>query len=119
MDHQRSIPTETVDQLLSPLANSRCRDAITCMRAESAEVFSISDLASELSTGSDGEPDRVVIQSHHSILPRLADADVVTHDPESNTVQYRGAFRIEIPAGLPPNREPTDGCGVLTDSPAW
>lgn len=54
MDHQQSIPTETVDQLLSLLANSRCRDAITCMRAESAEVFFISDLVSELGTRSDG-----------------------------------------------------------------
>lgn len=95
MDHQQSIPTETVDQLLSLLANSRCRDAITYLRAESAEVFSISDLANELSTQSDGGADRVVIQLHHSILPKLADASVVNYDPESNTVQYRWHSELE------------------------
>lgn len=95
MDHQQAIHTETVDQLLSLLANSRCRAAITCMRAESADVFSVGDIANELSTQFDEEIDQVTIQLHHSILPRLTDASVVNYDAQSKSVQYRGRSELE------------------------
>lgn len=95
MDHKQSIPTETVDQLLSLLANARYRDAITYMRAESADEFSVSDLANELSTQSDEGAGQVAIQLHHSILPKLADASVVDFDAQSNTVQFRGHSNLE------------------------
>lgn len=95
MDHQQATHTETVDQLLSLLANSRCRAAVTYIRAESTDVFPVGDIANELGTQFDEEVDQVTIQLHHSILPKLADAGVVNYDAQSKTVQYRGHSELE------------------------
>ncbi|QLG62793.1 DUF7344 domain-containing protein [Halorarum salinum] len=95
MDHQQAIRTETVDQLLSLLANSHCRSALTYMREESTDVFSVGDIANALGTQADREVDQVTIQLHHAILPKLADASVVNYDAPSKTVQYRGHTELE------------------------
>lgn len=47
----------------------------------------IDELAAEIAARGEGSPTDVVIDLHHSHLPKLDEADVVDYDPESHVVE--------------------------------
>lgn len=95
MDHQQPTHPGTTDELLTLLSDEYCRATIDYCRDSSEDVVSIGDIADELGRKGHSGADRIALQLHHSILPRLADADVVNYDAETNTTRYRGHAELE------------------------
>lgn len=90
MAHQHSTHPDTIDKLLTLLANKYCRSTVTYFRDSSEDVASVEDIANEMSKKDQRGADRFGLQLHHSVLPRLVDAGVLTYDAKTNTVLYRG-----------------------------
>lgn len=95
MAHQKPTRTETVDELLSLLADRLCRATLDYFRNSSEDTATVETLANELSTSDTGDHERVTIQLHHDVLPRLAAADAVEYDESTNTVRYLGHAELE------------------------
>lgn len=95
MAHQHSTHPDTIDELLTLLANKYCRSTVAYFRDSSEAVASVEDIANEMSEKDRRGADQVGLQLHHSVLPRLADAGTLTYDPKTNTVRYRGHAKLE------------------------
>lgn len=95
MNQQHQPQAERLDELLTLLANQHCRDTLSYFRDAPNDIVSVEELANELSTEDQRETERVTIQLHHSVLPRLADTTAVDYDARSHTVRYRGHSGLE------------------------
>ncbi len=99
MGNKRTLHPEAKDELLTVLADRRCRAVLAYFRHSSADVASVQELANELKKH-DRRGDQVTLVLIHSVLPRLADADVIDYDGRSDTVRYRGDPDLERLAEL-------------------
>ncbi|WP_306059517.1 DUF7344 domain-containing protein [Natronococcus wangiae] len=99
-ERQRSIP---VDVLFETLANEYCRYVLRCL-CEHETPISIADLAREVAVRKHGasvseipedERKRIHVLLHHSHVPKLDDADLVTHDQERNVVDTPADADVE------------------------
>lgn len=95
MNQYQSTHAETVDELLTLLADQHCRATLSYFRDTPGDVASVEDLADEISKEDHGGADQVALRLHHSVLPRLAAADVVAYDARSRTVRYHGHSELE------------------------
>ncbi|QLG28343.1 hypothetical protein HUG10_12650 [Halorarum halophilum] len=95
MDHQQQTNPDTTNELLTLLSDEYRRATIAYFRDSSESVSSLEDIADELCEEDQSEADRIAVQLHHSILPRLADSGVVNYDTKTNTAQYRGHSELE------------------------
>lgn len=94
MPCQKSTRAETIDELLSLLANSHCRATLDYFQDSSEDTATVETLATELSSDA-GDHEHVAVRLHHDVLPRLAAADVVTYDGSTGTVRYLGHTELE------------------------
>lgn len=95
MNQHHSTRSKSLDELLSLLADCHCRATLQYFRESGKNVASVQDLANEISKKDHGGTERVTIQLQHSVLPRLADADVVDYDARSRTIRYYGRSELE------------------------
>lgn len=93
--NQRTSPSDTSDDLLTILADGRCRAVLTHFRDAPAEVASLRGLADAIGEHDQGGADRTAAELHHAALPRLAGAGVVDYDARSRTVRHRGHAELE------------------------
>lgn len=92
--------TDAWDEALACLADDRRRTALVAL-AEADGPMTQSHLAREIAarapdcSRSPNDVEDVEVSLHHRHLPRLADADLVTYDPEGGTVEFRAAPAVE------------------------
>lgn len=79
------------------LLASECRQALLeWLAAASDRRHTLESLASAVSSSDDMDQFQAVSLSlHHVHLPKLDEADVLDYDPNSKTVEYREAPRVE------------------------
>lgn len=95
MNCQEPAQSETVDELLSLLANSDCRTTLAHFRDSSDDEVTLESLANELRGRVADDQARVAQRLHHEALPKLDAVDAVEYDAGSNTVRYRGHDGLE------------------------
>lgn len=96
MNYSRtSTHNQTLDELLTVLADYYCRSLLWHFQHSPGEVYETSNLATKIAQQEGEEADRVATQLRHSTLPRLEDADVIEHDPRTNTARYQGHSDLE------------------------
>lgn len=98
MSHQDSPSHAPRDELLTILADDRCRAILSHFQDSAADVATVGELVDEISKQDHGGAERAAIQFHHSVLPRMADTGVVDYDARSTTVRYRGHPELEAMA---------------------
>lgn len=86
---------DQLSELLTVLADRRCRATLTYFRDAPEDVASVRDLADAIDTGHRDGGEQLVYRLHHSALPRLAEYDAVEYDTRSRTVRYRGHPELE------------------------
>ena len=105
-----------LDALFEILADERCRTLLYVFTESTDEEFGLDDLVDDVrKRESDqrhaAEPKRRLrIDLHHRLLPKLADADIVDYDRETNVVRYRtddrsSATAVSILASTVESRE--------------
>lgn len=94
MGNKRTLHPEAKDELLTVLADHRRRAVLAYFRNSSDDVASVQDLANELKKH-DHRGDQPTLTLLHSVLPRLANADVIDYDGRSDAVRYRGDDELE------------------------
>ena len=99
--------SDTLDVLLSALADDDRRRVLGYFCDTSEDVASVDELAAHLADESRAaspaeagaiRPDeraRLASRLHHSVLPKLAAEGAVEYDPRSETVRYRGGPVLE------------------------
>ncbi|APX95224.1 DUF7344 domain-containing protein [Natronorubrum daqingense] len=95
MDDAQPLQSTTVDELLTVLANHRCRRILWYFRESSTTVASVDDLVRALSDYTSEDESQLVVQLHHSALPRLDELGVLEYDSRSRTVRYWGNSAVE------------------------
>lgn len=96
MNHSLTSPrNQTLDELLSVLADCYCRSLLWYFQHSPGEVYETSNLATKIAQQEVEEVDRIVIQLRHSTLPRLEDVGVIDYDSRNNTVRYLGHPDLE------------------------
>lgn len=95
MNQYQSTQSEPLDELLTLLADQHRRDTLLYFQDSPKNVASVQDLANEISKEDHGGTEQIVLQLHHSILPRLADAGAVDYDAGSQMIRYRGHSELE------------------------
>ena len=91
----------TLSELYRLLANGRRRVILEYLMTHPADTVRFDDLVSVVAESESPKPGpkthrhRVRTDVFHVQLPTLADAGVVTHDPNQGTVQYHGSARLE------------------------
>lgn len=90
------------DDRFAILAKERRRTVLECLVAAEDPVVPFEELVDavvEAEAGDElGAPDHrrsVAISLRHSDLPRMAEAGVLSFDPDRNVVRYDGAPRLE------------------------
>jgi len=104
MRETESSPSSSSDALLSrtdtvvaALANHRRRAVLTYLQQAQSGTATIEELASfvtehedeQSSTPPDTDEQNVTVSLHHAHLPKLADADLITYDPDRGRVRAR------------------------------
>lgn len=87
-----------LETLFRVLATRRCRTTLSCLESRDRPQTITALAARVTAVEHDGagavpaEIDRVRLLLHHSDLPRLDDADLVTYDRERGTVERAARF---------------------------
>lgn len=94
------IAPPTLDPLLSILRDPLRRQTVRFCASASDRVFEFDDLVDHLARGdwpSEGAMAReeIAIDLHHRHLPKLAEAEVIEFDPDSEVIRYLGCDRLE------------------------
>lgn len=95
MNQYQSSQSNPLDELLPLLADQHCRATLSYFRDSPEDVTPVLNLANEISKEDHGGTEQIVLDLHHSVLPRLADADAVDYDARSQTIRYRGHTELE------------------------
>lgn len=95
MSDQHSRRRANVGQLVTALADERCRAVVSFFGDYSGDSASVETLACVLcDRGREGQ-ERYAVRLHHVTLPALAETGVVDYDPETNVVHYHGHPEME------------------------
>lgn len=93
---RRSANTRGRDrQVAIVLADTLCREIVGYFSDNGTEASTISELSSAVAENSSRDRDRILIELHHIILPRLERFGVVEYDWETGRVAYYGSERLE------------------------
>ncbi|MFC7079792.1 DUF7344 domain-containing protein [Halorussus caseinilyticus] len=86
-----------LDATFDALSNRQCRDLLRHLVESDDDAFLVADLATQLTDETDSETaeTRMLARLHHTHLPKLADAGLVSYDPDRGLVQYRPESRFE------------------------
>lgn len=90
------------DALYRLLADERRRQILSFLTDRVGEPVLVDRLVDEVAENERPDPgpanhrDRVAIDLHHVHIPKLADTDVVEHDPLDGTVTYEGPVSIAV-----------------------
>lgn len=87
------MPESTIDTTLALLASRRRRLALRQLRDAGGEwvpATALADRIVERSADDAATRRSVRIELHHSVLPKLGDADVVDYDPALGRARYCG-----------------------------
>lgn len=95
MNQHHPPQSDSLDDYLTLLADQRCRETLAYFQDAPTDVVSVQTLANEISKEAHGGPDQVAVHLHHSVLPRLADADTIDYDVRTQTVRYQGNAELE------------------------
>lgn len=79
-----------MNDTLDALVDERRRTLLQVLATYETEEVDIHELAAELvasEAGSAGQRERIVIELHHNLLPRLDDAGFVAYDVDRNVVE--------------------------------
>lgn len=79
---------ERVDELLRVLADRERRAILSQCREGPTEIFTLEELATQLSTAPSTDEQAVRIRLHHVHLPKLDQTDVLDYDSASRTIEY-------------------------------
>lgn len=87
----------SLDTIFTALADRRCRTVVRYLVGMDGRSVAFADLAQTLVAAPDGpdEEERAETVLHHSLLPRLGDADFTEYDSERGVVHYSGDERLE------------------------
>jgi len=84
---------ETVDRILSILAQNPNRGVLNYFRDSSESLASLDELADYVATNETSSglesPDQVAVYLHHAGLPKIADEGILEYDPQTKTVRSR------------------------------
>lgn len=83
--------SESLTQLLAALAESQCRRVVSHFLHDDDKRATLAEVAAAVAA-MDARLDEndVALTLHHTTLPKLSEAGVVTYDPESRWVRYEG-----------------------------
>lgn len=95
MSRRQSRHSDTVDELLALLADDDCRSVLRYFRDGAADEVTVQQLAREITTQPRESEQNAITNLHHSVAPRLAEADVVDYDADLNLIRYRGHDDLE------------------------
>lgn len=89
--------SQAIDTTLRALADEQRRLVIRYLRETPGGITSYDELQSHLTSQSSAEftPREAAIRLHHVLLPALADAGIIEHDPQSETVRYQPHSLVE------------------------
>lgn len=90
MSDQQSRRQTEVGELVTALADERCRAVVSFFRDYSGDSASVETLACVLCDRRRDGQERYAVRLHHVTLPALAETGVVDYDPETNVVHYLG-----------------------------
>ena len=112
MDETESLPSSSsnalvsrTDTVVAALANHRRRAILTYLQQSQSGTATVEELASfiaehedeQSSTPPDTDEQNVTVSLHHAHLPKLADADLITYDPDRGRVRARFDGRVGEP----------------------
>lgn len=88
---------DTLNQAFDLLRNQRRRYVLKTLHATPQTVLSADDIADHILTHDPdaGDRDRVLVELHHTILPRLADDGIIDFDARTDTVRYHGSELVD------------------------
>lgn len=95
MTRHQSRHSDAVDELLPLLADDDCRSVLQYFRDATADEYTVQEIAREITTQRHESEQKTAARLHHSVVPRLADADIVDYDADLNLVRYRGHDELE------------------------
>jgi len=95
MSQNQPAQSERIDELLTLLADQRCRATLSYFQDSPDDVASVQDLANEIRKEDHGGTEQLVLRLHHSILPRLAETEALDYDARSQTIRYHGHSGLE------------------------
>lgn len=90
-----SADTNTVDEVLAALADSRRRRIVRTLRNSDDDVLTVDELESKITSKGEaventmGDQERVDVDLYHVHLPKLAEAGLVAFDTRNREVRYR------------------------------
>lgn len=104
----QDIPLEAPDRFddqLSALADSERRAIVRHLQTKGSSTATLDELAAVLEPDSDLERDHVRIRLHHTHLPKLDEASLLSYHPEVATVEYHGDAEFEALLDILPDRD--------------
>lgn len=91
------FPDRPIAELFEILADHRSRYVLSYLKNTYHKAASRDELASHISTQDpDSAPEeRIAIALHHTVLPKLEDAELLEYDSQDAFVQYCGHPKLE------------------------
>ena len=88
------LPVSRTDTVVAALANHRRRAILMCLQQSQSGTATVEELASfitehadrQSSTPLDTDGQNITMSLHHVHLPKLADANLITHEPDQDRV---------------------------------
>jgi len=87
--------THPVDDVFRALADKRRRLVVRYLVNDAEGVASYGDVGDHVAAHCSVRPEKVMIALKHSILPTLADANLLRYDHETERVRYRPNGLVE------------------------
>jgi len=91
------IPASRIDTVVAALAHNRRRAILTYLQQSQSGTATVEELASFIAEHEDGQSSTplvtdeqtIAMSLHHAHLPKLADANLITYEPDRGRVSDR------------------------------
>lgn len=100
-------PNMTVSSVFDVLRDRRRRVALTTLREATDSQATIQELAASLREHPQLSlsPGQAALTIHHTVLPKLTDVGLITHDVRAQSVRYVGHPLVDVSLDLATNWE--------------